>query len=114
MKKKTTKKSVRANLWDPQKDNAFKQLAAIMASSGFTVRREDLKQGPGWRAVSGSCRLEQQRLIFIDKKLPQDEQITFLVQRMTTLGVKMDPEKFAELPEKIREMFAAREESIAA
>ena len=85
-----------------------------MATSGFTVRREELKQGPGWRAVSGSCRLEEQRLVFIDRKLPQDDQITFLIQRLTALGIKIDPEKFAALPEKIQEMISARSASIAA
>ena len=114
MKKKNSKKIVRGHVWDPQKDSVFKELAAIMASSGYTVRREELKQGPGWRVVSGSCRLEEQRLIFVDRKLQQDDQITFLIQRMTSLGIKIEAEKLAALPEKVREMIAAREESIAA
>ncbi len=63
---------------DPKKELLIKGLTQQLAASGYTVRREKLRQGPGWRAVSGSCLVRGSRTIFLDSKLPQDEQIVFL------------------------------------
>ena len=45
---------------------------------GFQVRREKLKQGHGWRCMSGACLLKGQKVLFIDTKVSLDEQIFFL------------------------------------
>lgn len=114
MKKKTLRKNARKNTWDPQKDSIFKQLAAITNAHGSVVRREELKQGHGWKVASGTCRLDQQKLIFVDRKLPQDEQITFLIQRMTAAGIRPNDEQMSQLPEKVREMLVASQQALAA
>jgi hypothetical protein len=114
MKKKSPRSTARKNTWDPQKDNIFKQLAEAMLSQGYAVRREELKQGHGWKVASGSCRLDQQKLIFVDRKLPQDDQIAFLTQRMTNAGVRLSDEQLASLPEKVQQMLVAGSDAIAA
>ena len=45
---------------------------------GFQVRREKLKQGHGWRCMSGACILNGQKVLFLDSKVSLDEQIFFL------------------------------------
>lgn len=45
---------------------------------GFQVRREKLKQGHGWRCMSGACLLKGQKVLFLDSKVSIDEQIYFL------------------------------------
>ena len=114
MSKQTQRKGTKKIAWDPQKDSIFKDLAAACESGGYSVRREELKQGHGWKAVSGSCRLETQRLIFVDKKLPQDEQIAFLAHRVAALGLKLADDKIATLPENVRAILQANASSIAA
>jgi hypothetical protein len=84
-----------------EKENLLKGLANILNSSGFQVRREKLKQGHGWRAVSGSCRVIQNKLIFLDRRLPQDEQIEFLVDRITENGIQISSDQRGLLPESI-------------
>ena len=112
MKKKSPRSTSRKNTWDPQKDNIFKQLADIMLSQGYAVRREELKQGHGWKVASGSCRLDQQRLIFVDRKRPQDDQIAFLAQRMKSAGIQISDEQLASIPEKIQQMLTATPNAI--
>ena len=104
MKTKQSKQIVKKAAWDHQKDSIFKELSAVLGGLGFEVRREELKQGHGWKVMSGSCRFEDQKLIFVDKKLPQDEQIGFLVAKISALNVEIPEEKLAALPEKIRHM----------
>ena len=114
MNKKKPRKAIRKNTWDPQKDSIFKQLAELLIAQGYSVRREELKQGHGWKVASGSCRLNRQKLIFVDRKLPQDEQITFLIQRITAAGFRPTQEQIAQLPEKIQEMLQASQQAVAA
>lgn len=114
MKKKNLRKPIRKNAWDPHKDSIFKQLGEIVRAHGVIVRREDLKQGHGWKVMSGICRLEQERIIFVDRKLPQDEQITFLIQRMSAAGITPTPEQISTLPQKIQETLQASQSAIAA
>ena len=45
---------------------------------GFQVRKEKLKQGHGWRCMSGACLLKGEKLLFLDSKMSIDEQIYFL------------------------------------
>lgn len=84
-----------------EKEGVLKELANILNSSGFRVRREKLKQGHGWRAVSGTCRVLADKLIFLDRRLPQDEQIEFLVDRISASGIVVSNECRGVLPESI-------------
>lgn len=72
---------------DPKKESIIKELAGLLDSYGFVVKRENLKQGIGWRAMSGSCRLADSKFIFVDRKLSQSDQISFLFNRCIALGV---------------------------
>lgn len=72
---------------DPKKESILKDLAQLLKAAGFEVRREELKRGPGWAASSGSCRAQNQKLILIDRKLPQDDQINFLISKIVDCKV---------------------------
>ena len=71
---------------DPKKESYFKQLSANLMNLGVSVRREKLGAGPGWKAMSGACRLDSQALLFVDPRLPQEDQILFLKNRLHQLG----------------------------
>ena len=100
--KQTMKEVVRQT----NKDVIFRGLALVLDRAGYQVRRERLKQGCGWKVVSGSCRSINDHLIFVDKKLPQDDQITFLLSKISNLGLKLDEAQLQELPQKWRAVLA--------
>ena len=103
---KNKKRKVRiAN--DPKKESIFKELADIAVSKGFTVKRENLKQGIGWKVMSGYCRFKEDRLIYVDRKLPQTDQISFLFNKCISLGVRPDSEQLASLSEETRNLFSS-------
>lgn len=85
-----------------KKEKVFKELVALVGEAGYVVRREVLKQGLGWRALSGSCRAESNRIIFVDRRLPQNDQISFLLSKIAAVGMSFNPEQLARLPEEIR------------
>ena len=70
-----------------EKESLIKGLAAVMKEHGLTVRREKLRSGPGWKVVSGSCRVKDERLVFVDPRLSLEEQILFLVGRAKQSGI---------------------------
>lgn len=86
---------------DPKKESIFKALTALVVDKGYVVRREVLKQGLGWRVVSGSCRAESSKIIFIDRRLTLDDQISFLISKMDAIGLTFAREQLDGLPDEI-------------
>lgn len=75
---------------DPKKDNLIQELSRLLVEAGYVVRREELKRGLGWKASSGSCRAFQQKLIFVDRRLSQDDQISFLQSTLSQLNIQRE------------------------
>lgn len=73
-------------IFDYEKEGVFKQLCGELESEGFQVRREELKSGFGWKVVSGACRANEQKMIFVDRRLSQQEQIDFLRGKLAEVG----------------------------
>lgn len=74
--------------WNPKKEQLFSDLSEIIENHGVTVRREQLKAGPGFRVRSGSCRMEGDKFLFIDRFLPQDDQLLLLIAKLKSLGLE--------------------------
>lgn len=91
----------KARAQQKEKESLLRGLADILSSSGYSVRREKLKQGHGWRAVSGSCRVLADKMVFLDRRLPADEQIDFLIDRITSFGIQVSAEKASVFPPSI-------------
>lgn len=71
-------KAVKGQISKADHQRELKHLSERLEKAGYCVRREQLKQGFGWKTVSGMCRLNSDRLILVDRKLPIEEQIVFL------------------------------------
>lgn len=100
MKINKTKKGIPTK--DSKKESVFNVLSAILKAGGYVVRREKLKQGPGWRVVSGVCTQSDQKLIFVESRMTQDDQISFLIGQILSFGVQASPETLTKLPETIQ------------
>ena len=61
-----------------EKENRIKELCVQLRAAGVVVRREELKRGHGWRAVSGNCRLKHEPVVFVDRRSSLEEQLAFL------------------------------------
>ena len=101
MKRPNQSKKPHSHARDEKKEAIFRELSQILAESGHTVRREQLKQGHGWKVVSGVCRADQASMIFVDRRMPQDDQIAFLSSRISTLKLPISEEHLTKLPEKV-------------
>ncbi len=104
--KKKKKKTVIKK--DSKKESVFKHLSGVLSGSGHEVRREPLKQGHGWRVLSGACEANDQNLIFVDRRLTQDEQINFLATRIVSLGIALSEDELAPLPERLQNLLTQK------
>ena len=77
-----------------EKESAFRDLAAVMESAGYQVRREKLKQGHGWRVVSGRCRIGHERVIFVDRKSSIEDQLFFLLSTAENLSIEVEKNRY--------------------
>jgi len=98
-------KSKKSSSQDSKKSGVISDLSKCLDSAGFRVRREKLKQGHGWRVVSGSCSTVDQNLIFLDSRLSQDDQIAFLSSKLVSLGICPVPVTLQQMPGWAREHF---------
>lgn len=73
---------------DKQNRGAGEQLAlveelkAVATRLGFEVREEKLLREVGYRVRSGSCRVHEAHVIFLDRGLPPAAQIDILVDEL--------------------------------
>lgn len=61
-----------------QKTERLDELISRVEANGVKLRKEKLKQGFGWKCLSGACFLKGQAVLFLDSKMSIDEQIDFL------------------------------------
>ena len=81
------KKNSNLNKKKADKEQTYQSLVQVAKDNGYLVRREKLKTGPGWRVISGTCRVESAKMIFVDSQLPQEDQIEFLSSKIRELGL---------------------------
>lgn len=59
-------------------ERQIKSLVSQLAERGVSVRRELLARGAAFRVKSGQCYLAGEKLLFVDKRLPPDQQLNLL------------------------------------
>lgn len=101
------KKKKSSHKKDPKKESYFRGLSVVLQQHGIEVRRERLKQGFGWRVASGSCVARDQKIVFVDSRMSQDDQVSFLFSEILERGLHLTSEQLELLPEHYREQLAA-------
>lgn len=92
---------------EQKKESVYRQLSKILDAAGVKVRREKLRQGPGWRAHSGACMADKTPLVFVDSRLSVEDQVNFLIGEIRERNVKPSAESMADLPETIQRLIVA-------
>jgi hypothetical protein len=78
-------------------ERRFRRLSRLFETRGIEVRRERLSRGPAFRVKSGSCMLSGKDLIFIDQRLPIDQQFAVLKDYLETYNFELTSEERGEL-----------------
>jgi len=89
-----------------QKDEMqeLKILCNVLKSNGITVRRENLVRGSAYKVKSGDCLLKEDKILFLDKRLPADQQLGLLVDYIIENKFQIKPEELDNLSKPIKQM----------
>jgi predicted phosphoribosyltransferase len=60
----------------------LEELKAVAEKLGLRVREERLLREVGYRVRSGSCRVRDQNILFLDRGLPTGTQIDILIEEL--------------------------------
>ncbi len=82
-------------------ENAFSQ-------RGIMVRREKLASGPAFKVKSGNCMFSGDNLLFLDRRLPPDQQLGLLVDYLTESSFTLSSDELKLLPAQLRTMLEQR------
>ncbi len=66
----------------------LEELKALAKQVGIRVREEKLLREVGYRVRSGSCRVHDQDMVFLDRDQPATERIEILVDELTRRNIE--------------------------
>lgn len=78
-------------------ETRFRRLSQLFESRGIEVRRERLSRGSAFRVKSGSCMLSGKDLIFVDQRLPIDQQLNVLQEYLEAYKFDLTSEEQGNL-----------------
>lgn len=68
--------------WTKEQEQLYRDLTSQLELKGYIVRREELKRGHCWKAMSGACRSRSHHYVFVDSRLSPQDQVAFLQSKL--------------------------------
>ncbi len=93
-----------------REEQQVKSLAQVFERRGVTVRREKLSRGHSYRVKSGDCQFEGEPHVFLDRRLPTEQQILVLVDYLLDFNFGLEQEELAALSASTRSLISSRTE----
>ncbi len=92
---------------DKKLEKQFKQISELFTSRGIQVRREKLSRGPAFRVKSGDCAISGDNYIFVDRRLPLEQQSSVLIDYIPAIQDSITEEELEALPRSARVLMEA-------
>ncbi len=83
-------------------ESHLRAVERMLKRRGINVRRENLSRGNAFRVRSGDCVLEGDKLLFVDKRLPPEQQLGLLVEYLTDSNISFTADELKVLPPQAR------------
>ena len=73
-------------------ETAVRAIVKFLKKRGHDVRREKLSRGDSFRVKSGECCFKDKKLLFVDTRLPAEQQLSILTDYLADLGIEYTEE----------------------
>ena len=83
-------------------DISISKLTRGLRDRGVVIKREKLTRGAGYRVRSGLCSVKGESVLFVDKNLASDQQLSVLVDYAIDSGLADVAREVPELPANLR------------
>jgi len=90
---------------EKEEEQKLRRLGRLLKERGIQIRREILSRGPAFRVKSGTCTVEGEGVIFVDKRLPVPQQTNLLLDFLMERQVGLTDEELTLIPEASRSLF---------
>jgi hypothetical protein len=85
-------------------EKIFKIMTKILKNHELEVRCEKLARGDSFRVKSGDCNFKNKKIVFIDARLPIDQQVSVLVDYLVAAKIQFNSNELDELPQNVRNL----------
>ena len=92
---------------EKQRLRDFRFLSELAQKRGISVRREKLSRGYSYRVKSGECVFGGENLVFVDRRLPIEQQLAILVDYLIDSNISLLAEDAQALSTPTRHAFEA-------
>ncbi len=82
----------------------IKTLIKILKQHDLDIRREKLMRGDAFRVKSGACNFKDKQLIFIDKRMPADQQLSAIIDYVVDAKINFAEGEKEMLPISLRSL----------
>ncbi|MFN8391648.1 MAG: hypothetical protein U0136_15270 [Bdellovibrionota bacterium] len=93
---------------DLESERQVRSLEHVFRARGISVRREKLCAGPAFKVKSGECLLSGSKLIFVDRRLSAEQQLTVLMEHLIDAPFDVADEELSALSATNRELVRLR------
>jgi hypothetical protein len=98
---------------DAQWEFQLRRLEQSFESRGIQVRREKLSAGPAFKVKSGGCTFSGSKIIFIDRRLSSEQQLTVLIEHVIDAPFELSESELSHLSESKRELIHLRRQALS-
>lgn len=90
------------------REQGLRGLCRVVSKYGFQIRREKLARGNGFRVKSGNCHYRGEKVFFLDRRLPADQQVNVLVDYLSDQNVVFSKADLDSLASSVRKVAGLR------
>ena len=90
-----------------QEERELSSLMDILRHRGIAVRREKLSRGHSYRVKSGDCVFSGENLIFVDKRLPLEQQQSVIVDYLIERRIAPNDDELEQLSTRTKHLLSA-------
>jgi hypothetical protein len=74
-------------------EERIKDLCRAFCRKGIKIRRENLTRGQSFRVRSGDCLFSGERVLFLDRRLPAEQQLSMLFDYIAGCEIDLDEDQ---------------------
>jgi hypothetical protein len=89
-------------------EREIRALSSAIERHGVTVRREKLSRGISYRVKSGGCVYAGEDLVFVDRRLPLDRQISILLDSFVELECEFEAQEISNVSKQTIDILETR------
>ena len=96
------------SLKEKREEQQLRNITQLFEKRGVTIRREKLSRGHSYRVKSGDCQYAGTPHVFLDRRLPVEQQISVLIDYLLDFRFQLSDDELEPLSVSTRSLLEAK------